>query len=63
MDDPGELWDILDRLSERQRTAVVLRYYADLPESEIAAILHCRPSTVRSLVQRALTRLREELST
>jgi DNA-directed RNA polymerase specialized sigma24 family protein len=62
MDYPVELWDILDRLSRRQRTALVLRYYVDLPEDEIAAILHCRPATVRSLVQRGLTRLREELS-
>jgi DNA-directed RNA polymerase specialized sigma24 family protein len=62
VDHPGELWDILARLSPRQRAAVVLRYYVDLPEDDIAAILHCRPSTVRSLVQRGLTRLREELS-
>jgi DNA-directed RNA polymerase specialized sigma24 family protein len=39
-----------------------LRYYLDLPEDDIAAILNCRPSTVRSLVQRGLDRLREELS-
>jgi DNA-directed RNA polymerase specialized sigma24 family protein len=62
MDNPVELWDILDRLSRRQRTALVLRYYMDLPGDEIAAILRCRPATVRSLVQRGLTRLREELS-
>jgi len=62
IDDPGELWDVLDRLTIRQRTAVVLRYYLDLPEDEIAAVLRCRPSTVRSLVRRGLARLREELS-
>jgi DNA-directed RNA polymerase specialized sigma24 family protein len=62
IDSPSELWDILDRVSRRQRTALVLRYYLDLPEDEIAAILHCRPSTVRSLVRRGLDRLREELS-
>ena len=62
VDHPSELWDVLGRLSGRQRTAVVLRYYLDLPEDEIAGILRCRPSTVRSLVQRALARLREELS-
>jgi RNA polymerase sigma factor (sigma-70 family) len=62
IDDPGELWDVLDRLSGRQRTALVLRYYLDLPEEEIAATLHCRPSTVRSLVQRGLAKMREELS-
>jgi DNA-directed RNA polymerase specialized sigma24 family protein len=61
-DSPGELWDVLDRLTGRQRTAVVLRYYLDLPEEEIAAVLRCRPSTVRSLVLRGLARLREELA-
>ena len=61
-DSPGELWDVLDRLTQRQRTALVLRYYLDLPEEEIAAVLRCRPSTVRSLVLRGLARLREELS-
>jgi RNA polymerase sigma factor (sigma-70 family) len=62
VDHPSELWDVLDRLSKRQRAAVVLRYYLDLPELEIATILHCRPSTVRSLVYRGLASLREELS-
>ncbi len=62
VDHPGELWDVLGRLSGRQRTAVVLRYYLDLPEEEIATTLRCRPSTVRSLVQRGLARMREELS-
>jgi DNA-directed RNA polymerase specialized sigma24 family protein len=62
VDHPSELWDVLNRVSTRQRTALVLRYYVDLPEDDIAAILHCRPSTVRSLVQRGLDRLREELS-
>jgi RNA polymerase sigma factor (sigma-70 family) len=62
IDNPSELWDILDRLSQRQRAALVLRYYVDLPEDDIAAILGCRPATVRSLVQRGLQKLREELS-
>jgi DNA-directed RNA polymerase specialized sigma24 family protein len=62
-DGPSELWDVLARLSPRQRSAVVLRYYLDLPEVDIAASLRCRPSTVRSLIRRALAKLREELST
>jgi len=45
-------------LPERQRAAIVLRYYEDLPESEIATLLRCRPATVRSLVARGLERLR-----
>jgi RNA polymerase sigma-70 factor (sigma-E family) len=45
-------------LPPRQRAAIVLRYYADLPDSEIADVLRCRPATVRSLVARGLERLR-----
>ena len=50
--------EALMSLPERQRAAIVLRYFEDLPESEIANLLHCRPATVRSLVARGLERLR-----
>lgn len=56
-----ELRDALDRLSERQRIVVVLRYFVDLPDDEIADMVGVRPSTVRSLVRRALKVLRKEL--
>ena len=46
-------------LSPRQRAAIVLRYYEDLHESEIADLLRCRPATVRSLVARGLEALRQ----
>jgi RNA polymerase sigma-70 factor (sigma-E family) len=46
-------------LPQRQRAAIVLRYYEDLPESQIADLLRCRPSTVRSLVARGLEALRQ----
>jgi RNA polymerase sigma-70 factor (sigma-E family) len=45
-------------LPRRQRAAIVLRYYEDLHESEIADLLRCRPATVRSLVARGLEALR-----
>jgi len=35
----------------------VLRFYLDLPESEIARLLGCRPGTVKSRISRALKRL------
>ncbi len=54
-----ELDDALAVLPERQRAAIVLRYYADLPEAEIAEMLGCRPSTVRTLVARGMAALRE----
>jgi RNA polymerase sigma-70 factor (sigma-E family) len=57
-----ELWDTLRTLPERQRTAVVLRFYEDLPDREIAEVLGCREGTVRTLVHRGLAALRGELS-
>lgn len=56
-----ELWDALATLSERRRTAIVLRFYEDLPDDEIAAVLGCRPATVRTLIHRGLTLLRKEI--
>jgi RNA polymerase sigma-70 factor (sigma-E family) len=58
-DAPDELTDALKALPERQRAAVVLRYYADLPEAEIAALLGCGISAVKSLLHRAMGTLRE----
>lgn len=57
-----ELRDALDRLSERQRAVVVLRYFADVDDAEVARLLGCRTSTVRSLARRSLLKLRKELS-
>jgi RNA polymerase sigma factor (sigma-70 family) len=53
-----ELWDALATLPERQRTAIVLRYYADLPDADIAEALGCRPATVRTSLHRGLAALR-----
>ena len=54
----GSMRTALLTLPERQRAAIVLRYYEDLHETEIADILRCRPATVRSLVSRGLEALR-----
>ena len=61
---PEQLIDLrraLDRLTDRQRLVVVLRYFVDLPDVEIAEALGVRPATVRSLAHRAIAALREEL--
>jgi RNA polymerase sigma factor (sigma-70 family) len=58
-DDADVLGAALGTLPYRQRAALVLRYYADLPDAEIAVVLGCRPGTVASLVHRGLQRLRE----
>ena len=46
-------------LSRRQRAVVVLRYYEDLSEHEIAAALGCSTGTVKSAASRAMAKLRE----
>ncbi len=55
------LWDVLQRLSEDQRVAVVLRYYGRYRASEIAEVMAMPASTVRSHLRRGLAALREEL--
>lgn len=57
-----ELREALRHLSSDQRTAIVLRYWADLPDEETAAILGCRVGTVRSHISRGLAQLRREIS-
>jgi RNA polymerase sigma-70 factor (sigma-E family) len=54
-----ELRDAVAKLPYRQRAAVVLRYYDDLPEVEIAEALGCGVPAVKSLLYRALKDLRE----
>jgi RNA polymerase sigma-70 factor (sigma-E family) len=55
------LWQALRRLPTRQRAAIVLRYYLDLPEAEVARQLGVPVGTVKSLVHRGLARLRDRL--
>ncbi len=56
-----ELFDALVALPPRQRAALVLRYFLDLPEAEVAAVLHCSLGTVKSSTSRGLKRLEETL--
>ncbi len=49
----------LAALPPRQRTVLVLRYFNDLPEAEIADALGCSVGTVKSHVSRGLARLRD----
>ncbi|GAA3837635.1 SigE family RNA polymerase sigma factor [Sphaerisporangium flaviroseum] len=48
----------LARLTSRQRAVLVLRYFEDLPEAEVAQIMGCSVGTVRSTAHRSLARLR-----
>jgi len=56
-----EMWDALAFLAPRRRTVVVLRYYLDLSEAEVASILGCRVGTIKSTTHRALKDLRRML--
>lgn len=56
-----ELASALGRLPARYRGAIVLRYYLDWTDDDIADALDCAPSTVRSWLSRGLAQLREEL--
>ena len=49
----------LRELPPRQRAVVVLRYWEDLTDVQIATALGCSPGTVRSQLSRALAKLRE----
>ena len=52
----------MQALPDRYRAALVLRYYEDLSEADIAAALGCRPGTVKSLLHRGLAKLKEQLT-
>jgi RNA polymerase sigma factor (sigma-70 family) len=53
------LWDAVGELPERQRSAVVLRYYADLPHREIAAAIGCSEEASRRSLHEGLAKLRK----
>jgi RNA polymerase sigma factor (sigma-70 family) len=59
--DRAALADALRRLPDRQRAAIVLRYFEDLPERDTAELLGCSVGTVKSSVSRGLARLRDLL--
>lgn len=55
------VWPAVLDLPARQRAVVVLRYYEDLSEAQIAEVLGCRPGTVKSQAAAALATLRHRL--
>lgn len=54
-----QLWQAVGALPERQRSAVVLRYVADLPHREIAAAMGCSVEAARRSLHEGLTKLRK----
>lgn len=59
VDERDRLLRALSALPRRTRAALVLRYFEDLPDAEIAQIMGCSASTVKSTVSRGLAKLRE----
>ncbi len=57
-DERDAMLGLLATLPRKQRAAIVLRYYENYSDAEIAAVLRCGTSTVRSQISRALTTLR-----
>ncbi|MFD1825734.1 MULTISPECIES: SigE family RNA polymerase sigma factor [Mumia] len=56
------VWRCLQRLPAKQRAVVVLRYFEDLSEREVAAVLKIPPGTVKSRTSAAMRMLRTELA-
>lgn len=58
-DQRDELWNALSALPPRTRAVLVLRYFEDLTEAQIADALGCSVGTVKSTASRGIARLRE----
>ncbi|GAB3143523.1 RNA polymerase sigma factor [Amycolatopsis sp. NPDC004378] len=58
-DERDAMLGLLATLPRKQRAAIVLRYYENYSDAEIAALLRCGVSTVRSQISRALATLRQ----
>lgn len=59
--DPDDTWQAIGCLRPERAAVLVLRFYQDLSNREIAHILDCPEATVRSRTRRALADLRKEL--
>jgi RNA polymerase sigma factor (sigma-70 family) len=61
VDSRDELIDALAELPPRQRAVLVLRYFLDLLEAEVAAAMKCSLGTVKSTASRGLARLEQTM--
>jgi RNA polymerase sigma-70 factor (sigma-E family) len=60
--DRSLLWPLVCALPDRQRAVIVLRYYEDLSEAQIADVLGCAPGTVKSQASAGMAALRRALA-
>jgi RNA polymerase sigma-70 factor (sigma-E family) len=56
-----ELWRKLQTLNQKQRAAIVLRFYEDLSEEQTSDALGVPKGTVKSLVSRGLAAMRQQM--
>lgn len=61
VDDRQVLLQLIAALPPKQRAVIALKYYEDLSDGEIAAVLGCRPASVRSQASRAVAALRQAM--
>ena len=61
--DRSLLWPLVCALPDRQRAVIVLRYYEDLSEAQIAEALGCAPGTVKSQASSGIAALRRAAAT
>ena len=62
--DPSErdaMWRTLQLLPPKQRMAIVLRFYEDLTDAQVADAMQCPVGTAKSWIHRGLERLRSEV--
>jgi RNA polymerase sigma-70 factor (sigma-E family) len=57
----AQVLQALQALPRQQRAVLVMRYYADLPEAEVADLLGCSPGSVKTHAHRGLRALRDLL--
>jgi RNA polymerase sigma factor (sigma-70 family) len=57
-DERARLWTLVQTLPPKQRSAVVLRFYEDMSEAQVARALGCTVGTVKSNTSRGLATLR-----
>jgi RNA polymerase sigma-70 factor (sigma-E family) len=60
-DDRDQLWSVMRGLPYRQRAVLVLRYWDDLSEGQIAELMKCSPRAVNALLSRAMENLRQRI--
>ena len=60
-DEQRRVWEAIDQLPRHQRTAMILKFSADLSNDDVARLMHKTTAAAKLLVHRAVQRLRLEL--